>query len=147
MLNKYKKRAQKGFTLIEIMVVIVILGVLAALVVPNIMGRPDEARVTAAQSDIRSISNALDLFKLDNFGYPTTDQGLEGLVTKPSGSPEPKNWNPDGYLKKVPKDPWGNEYQYLSPGAHGKFDLYSLGADGREGGEGVNADINSWDIN
>lgn len=147
MLIRYKYRAQKGFTLIEIMVVIVILGVLAALVVPNIMGRPDEARVTAAQSDIRSISNALDLFKLDNFGYPTTDQGLDGLVTKPAGSPEPKNWNPDGYLKKVPKDPWGNEYQYLSPGAHGKFDLYSFGADGREGGEGVNADINSWEIN
>jgi len=141
------KQLSAGFTLIEIMVVIIILGVLAALVVPNIMGRPDEARVTAAQSDIRSLSNALDLYKLDNFNYPTTDQGLEALVNKPAGSPEPKNWNQDGYLKKVPKDPWGNEYLYLSPGAQGKFDLYSLGADGREGGEGVDADITSWDAN
>lgn len=134
----------RGFTLIEIMVVIIILGILAALVVPNIMGRPDEARVTAAKADIRSISNALDLYKLDNFSYPSTDQGLEALATKPSGSPEPKNWNVDGYLGKVPKDPWGNEYHYLSPGAHGRFDLYSFGADGREGGEGVDADITSW---
>ncbi|MCB1663443.1 MAG: type II secretion system major pseudopilin GspG [Pseudomonadales bacterium] len=141
------KQLSAGFTLIEIMVVIIILGILAALVVPNIMGRPDEARVTAAQADIRSLSNALDLYKLDNFNYPTTDQGLEALVNKPAGSPEPKNWNQDGYLKKVPKDPWGNEYLYLSPGAQGKFDLYSLGADGREGGEGVDADITSWESN
>ena len=141
------KQLSAGFTLIEIMVVIIILGILAALVVPNIMGRPDEARVTAAQADIRSLSNALDLYKLDNFNYPTTDQGLEALVNKPAGSPEPKNWNQDGYLKKVPKDPWGNEYLYLSPGAQGKFDLYSLGADGREGGEGVDAHITSWESN
>ena len=134
----------RGFTLIEIMVVIVILGVLAALVVPNILGRPDEARVTAATADIQAVSNALDLYRLDNYNYPSTDQGLQALVSKPGGSPEAKNWNPDGYLKKVPKDGWGNEYQYLSPGAHGKFDLYSLGADGREGGEGLDQDITSW---
>lgn len=137
---------QQGFTLIEIMVVIVILGILAALVVPNIMGRPDEARVSAAKSDIQAISNALNLYKLDNYSYPSTDQGLEALISKPAGSPEAKNWNPDGYLAKMPKDGWGNDYLYLSPGAHGRFDLYSLGADGREGGEGVDQDIVSWDL-
>ena len=140
------KHRQQGFTLIEIMVVIVILGVLAALVVPNILGRPDEARITAAKSDIQAISNALNLYKLDNYNYPSTDQGLQALVSKPSGSPEAKNWNPDGYLSKLPKDGWGNEYQYLSPGAHGRFDLYSFGADGREGGEEINQDIVSWNI-
>lgn len=135
-----------GFTLIEIMIVVIILGVLAALVVPNIMGRPDEARVAAAKADLRSVANALDLYRLDNFSYPSTDQGLEALVVQPSGVPEARNWNPEGYLNKVPKDPWGTEYQYLSPGSQGKFDLYSLGADAREGGEGVNADISFWDI-
>jgi len=136
---------QQGFTLIEIMVVIVILGILAALVVPNIMGRPDEARISAARSDIQAISNALNLYKLDNYNYPSTDQGLQALISKPAGSPEAKNWNPDGYLAKLPKDGWSNEYLYLSPGAHGRFDLYSLGADGREGGEGVDQDIVSWE--
>ncbi len=136
---------QAGFTLIEIMIVIIILGVLAALVVPNIIGRPDEARVTAARADIRAISNVLDLYKLDNFSYPSTEQGLEALVTRPSGLPEAKNWNANGYLNKLPVDPWGNEYRYLSPGANGKFDLYSLGADGREGGDGADADITNWD--
>ncbi|MBU3071518.1 type II secretion system major pseudopilin GspG [Aestuariicella sp. G3-2] len=132
---------QRGFTLIEIMVVVVILGILAALVAPNILGRTGEARITAAQSDINSISNALDLYKLDNHAYPSTDQGLEALVSKPSGYPEPANWNPEGYLKNLPKDPWGNDYQYLSPGSERAYDLYSLGADKREGGEGDNADI------
>ncbi|MEZ5523948.1 MAG: type II secretion system major pseudopilin GspG [Pseudomonadales bacterium] len=141
-----RQQNQGGFTLIEIMVVIVILGILAALVVPNIMGRPDEARISAAKSDLKAISNALNLYRLDNYNYPSTDQGLQALVNKPSGEPEAKNWNPDGYLSKLPKDGWGNEYQYLSPGAHGKFDLYSLGADGREGGEGVDADITSWEL-
>ncbi|NIB44466.1 type II secretion system major pseudopilin GspG [Pseudomaricurvus alkylphenolicus] len=135
------RKEQRGFTLIEIMVVIVILGILAALVAPNILGRTGEARITAAKSDINSISNALDLYKLDNFTYPSTDQGLEALVTQPSGFPEAPNWNPDGYLKSVPKDPWGNDYLYVSPGENGGFDLYSLGADRREGGEGDNADI------
>jgi general secretion pathway protein G len=138
-------KKQQGFTLIEIMVVVVILGILGALVVPNILGRTGEARATAAKSDIQSISNALDLYKLDNHSYPSTDQGLEALVTQPSGYPEAKNWNPDGYLKRLPQDPWGNDYQYVSPGSNGAFDLYSLGADSREGGEGDAADVTNWD--
>jgi general secretion pathway protein G len=137
-------KKQNGFTLIEIMVVVVILGILGALVVPNILGRTGEARGTAAKSDIQSISNALDLYKLDNHIYPSTDQGLEALVSKPSGYPEAKNWNPNGYLKRLPQDPWGNEYQYVSPGSNGAFDLYSLGADSREGGEDDAADVTNW---
>lgn len=129
----------RGFTLIEIMVVVVILGILGALIVPNIIGRPDEARVTAAQSDIQAISNALELYRLDNSHYPSTDQGLEALVTKPSGYPEPKHWNSEGYLKKVPVDPWGEPYIYINEGRN--YEIYSLGADGKEGGEGVDADI------
>lgn len=139
-------KIQTGFTLIEIMVVVVILGILGALIVPNIMGRTGEARVTAAKSDIRAIGNALNLYRLDNFNYPSTDQGLEALVEKPSGLPEAKNWNPEGYLPKLPKDPWGNDYIYLSPGAHGAFDLYSLGADGKEGGDDQAKDILSWEL-
>ena len=135
--------SQKGFTLIEIMVVVVILGILAALIAPNILGRTGEARITAAKADINSIGNALDLYKLDNFSYPSTDQGLQALVSKPSGFPEAANWNPDGYLKALPMDPWGNEYQYLSPGNNKPYELYSLGADKREGGEGDNADIHN----
>ncbi len=137
---------QSGFTLIEIMVVVVIIGVLIGLVAPNILGRVDESRVTAAQADIATMDQALELYKLDNHRFPSTDQGLQALVQKPTGSPEPKNWNPDGYLKKgkLPQDPWGNDYQYISPGANGPYDLYSLGADGREGGEGYDADIGNW---
>ena len=135
-----------GFTLIEIMVVMVILGLLVALVAPNIMGRGDEARVTAAEAQLRNISSALDLYRLDNSHYPSTEQGLEALVEKPTGSPEPSNWNPEGYMNAIPKDPWGNEYQYVQPGSQGPYDLYSYGADGREGGEGVNADISVWDV-
>ncbi|WP_192497275.1 type II secretion system major pseudopilin GspG [Vreelandella utahensis] len=135
-----------GFTLIEIMVVMVILGLLVALVAPNIMGRGDEARVTAAEAQLRNISSALDLYRLDNSHYPSTEQGLEALVEKPTGSPEPSNWNPEGYMNAIPKDPWGNEYQYVQPGSEGPYDLYSYGADGREGGEGVNADISVWDV-
>lgn len=135
-----------GFTLIEIMVVMVILGLLVALVAPNIMGRGDEARVTAAEAQLRNISSALDLYRLDNSHYPSTEQGLEALVEKPTGSPEPSNWNPEGYMNAIPKDPWGNEYQYVQPGSEGPYDLYSYGADGREGGEGVNADISAWDV-
>lgn len=140
-----KRNTQKGFTLIEIMVVVVIIGVLAALIVPSVLGRADEARVTAAKTDLQAIANALDLYKLDNYDYPSTDQGLDALVSRPSGQPEALNWNPDGYLKKLPKDPWKRDYIYISPGTHGAFDLYSLGADGREGGEGYAADILSWD--
>ncbi|MBQ0797920.1 MAG: type II secretion system major pseudopilin GspG [Porticoccaceae bacterium] len=140
------KKHQSGFTLIEIMVVVVILGVLGALIVPNIMGRTGEARVTAAKSDIRAIGNALNLYRLDNFNVPSTDQGLEALVSKPGGSPEAKNWNADGYLPKLPKDPWGTPYQYISPGSHGPYDIYSLGADGKEGGTDQDADVLGWEL-
>lgn len=139
-------KKQRGFTLIEIMVVVVILGILAALVVPQVMNRPDQAKVTVAKGDIKAIAAALDMYKLDNFNYPSTQQGLNALVEKPSGSPQPRNWNRDGYLKRVPKDPWGNDYQYLSPGTQGPFDLYSLGADGKQGVNDLNADIGNWDL-
>lgn len=129
----------RGFTLIEIMVVVVILGILGALIVPNIIGRPDEARVTAAKSDIQAVSNALELYRLDNGHYPSTDQGLEALVNEPSGYPEPRNWDPEGYLKNVPVDPWGEPYMYINEGRN--YDIYSFGADRKEGGEGVDADI------
>ncbi|BCD89329.1 type II secretion system protein G [Pseudomonas solani] len=142
----HSKRSQAGFTLIEIMVVVVILGVLAALVVPQIMSRPDQAKVTAARADINAIAMALDIYKLDNHGYPGTQQGLDALVSKPSGSPPARNWNPDGYLKRLPVDPWGNPYQFITPGSQGKaYDLFSFGADGRAGGDGLNADIGNWD--
>ncbi|OZB17691.1 MAG: type II secretion system protein GspG [Marinobacter sp. 34-60-7] len=138
-------RRQQGFTLIEIMVVMVILGLLVAIVAPNIMGRSDQARVTAAEAQLSNIANALDLYRLDNSQYPSTQQGLEALVNEPTGSPEPRNWNPEGYMKSVPQDPWGNDYQYVSPGTEGPYDLYSYGADGQEGGDGDNADISVWD--
>ena len=137
---------QRGFTLIEIMVVVVILGILAALVVPQVMSRPDQAKVMVAKGDIKAIAAALDMYKLDNFAYPSTQQGLEALVERPTGNPQPKNWNRDGYLKRLPQDPWGNDYQYLSPGTEGPFDLYSLGADGKQGGSDLNADIGNWDL-
>ena len=123
-LNSHNRN--RGFTLIEIMVVMVILGLLVAIVAPNIMGRSDQAKVTVAETQLSNIANALDLYRLDNSHYPSTQQGLEALVSKPSGSPEPKNWNSDGYLKSVPEDPWGSEYQYVSPGTEGPYDLYSL---------------------
>jgi len=136
---------QTGFTLIEVMVVIVIIGVLAALIVPQVMSRPDEARATAARTDIASIKQALNLYKLDNYRYPTTEQGLQALVKKPSVAPLAENWKGNGYLERVPKDPWGNPYRYLHPGLHGEIDVMSLGADGEAGGEGNEADIGSWD--
>lgn len=146
-INKLNKsRFSQGFTLIEIMVVLVIIGIMGLLIVPNILGRPDEARITVAKADIRAISNAIELYKLDNYIYPSTQQGLAALTTKPSGSPIPKNWISGGYLRKVPADPWKNSYLYISPGAKTEFDLYSYGADGKEGGEGVNADIGNWDL-
>ncbi len=146
MQSKYRN-ANSGFTLIEVMVVVVILGILGAMIVPSFLSRPDEARVQMAQGDVRAIGNALDIYKLDNHQYPSTDQGLEALVKKPSGFPEPKNWNPEGYLKKLPMDPWGNPYQYLSPGQEGRpYDLYSHGSDGQEGGDNFAADIGSWDL-
>lgn len=134
-----------GFTLIEVMVVVVILGILASVIVPKIMDNPDKARVVKARNDVQSVKGALDLYKLDNFNYPSTDQGLQALVQKPSGSPEAPNWKQGGYLDALIKDPWGHEYQYLNPGAHSEVDVYSLGADGRPGGEGVNADIGNWE--
>lgn len=136
--------AVSGFTLIEVMVVVIILGILAAIVVPRVMSRPDEARITKAKQDIRALEAALNLYKLDNFAYPTTDQGLESLVQKPGGSPEPKNWKK--YMDRLPKDPWGSPYQYLSPGTKGEVDIFSLGADAQQGGDGVNADVGNWDL-
>ena len=136
--------AQAGFTLIEILVVVVIIGILGAVVVPNLLSRPDQARTTAAQTDLRNLSNALDMYRLDNFQYPSTDQGLQALVSPPSGFPEAKNWNPDGYLKNLPTDPWGTPYVYERSGSD--ISLFSLGADGVEGGEGFNADIHLSDF-
>ena len=135
-----------GFTLIEIMVVIVILGVLAALVVPSILSRTDDARIVAAKSDIASIRQALKLYRLDNQRYPTTEQGLDALVAKPTDPPIPPNWKPGGYLEKLPRDPWGRPYQYLNPGLKGDVDVFTYGADGKPGGTGVDADIGSWDL-
>ena len=139
-----KNRNNRGFTLIEIMVVILIIGVLAALIVPKVMSRPDEARITAAKQDIATISQALNLYKLDNGRYPTTEQGLMALVKKPTVSPIPINWKNEGYLDRLRNDPWGTPYQYLQPGVHGAFDLFSLGADRTPGGEGNDADIGNW---
>jgi general secretion pathway protein G len=146
MKRKMEQTRNRGFTLIEIMVVVVILGILAALIIPNIMDRPDQARIAKAKQDIRALDTALSLYRMDNYRYPTTEQGLQALVEKPSTPPVPPNYKPGGYLKRMPKDPWGNDYIYLSPGSHGEYDLSSLGADGQPGGEGVNADINNWEI-
>jgi len=134
----------KGFTLIELMVVLVILGVLAAMIAPKIMDRPDEARIIAAKQDIATIIQSLKMYRLDNIRYPTTEQGLQALVSKPAISPIPENWKSGGYLEKLPKDPWGNPYVYLNPGRNGEIDVISLGADGESGGEGTDADIGSW---
>ena len=133
-----------GFTLIEVMVEVVILAILAAVVMPKVMEKPGEARVKRAQADITAIVTALNTYKLDNFNYPSTEQGLQALVSKPAGQPEAPNWAKGGYLDKMPKDPWGREYLYLHPGAHGDIDVYTLGADGRSGGDGENADIGNW---
>ena len=139
-------RDRAGFTLIEIMVVIVILGLLAALVVPKLIGRTEEAKKTQARVQIRSVEQALELFKLDNGFFPTTEQGLEALVRMPESGRTPKNYRKGGYLDRLPKDPWGNAYVYVSPGSHGDYDISSYGADGAPGGEGEDADINSWEI-
>lgn len=138
--------APRGFTLIEILVVIVIMGILAALVVPKLMTRPDEARAVAAKHDIMTLLQALKMYRLDNARYPSSEQGLQALVTKPSGTPAPSNWKAGGYIERLPRDPWGGSYQYLSPGAQGEIDVFSFGADGVAGGEGIDADIGSWQI-
>jgi general secretion pathway protein G len=140
------KRSSNGFTLIEILVVVVILSVLAVLIVPRIMDRPDEARVIAAKSDVRAIISALKLYKLDSGVYPSTEQGLQALAKKPETGEIPRNWKSSGYLDRMPRDPWKNDYQYLNPGLHGDIDVFSFGADGQPGGEGVNADIGSWNL-
>lgn len=138
----YTSKRQHGFTLIEVMIVIVILGILAALVVPKVMGRPDEARVVAAKQDIATIMQALKLYKLDNRRYPSIDQGLDALVKKPTAAPVPDNWK--SYLERLPLDPWGGAYQFLNPGLNGEVDVMSYGADGKPGGTGFDADIGSW---
>lgn len=138
--------SSNGFTLIEIMVVIVILGILAALVVPRVLERPDEARAVAARNDIAAIMQAVKLYRLDNQRYPTAEQGLAALVTRPTQAPLPPNWKPNGYLERLPKDPWGHPYQYLNPGLRGEIDVYSFGADGQPGGAGIDAEIGSWDL-
>jgi general secretion pathway protein G len=135
-----------GFTLIEIMVVVVIIGLLAAVIVPTVINKVDEARVAKAKQDIQSLETALTMFRLDNSRYPTTEQGLASLVTQPT-DPSIKHWRPGGYLQRVSKDPWGNDYQYVYPGTHGgEYDLFSFGADGQPGGEGIDADIGNWNI-
>ncbi len=133
---------QRGFTLIEIMVVLVIIGVLGALIVPNMLDRADDARVTAAKTDVNNLMQALKLYKLDNLRYPTAEQGLDALIRKPQAAPVPPNWRP--YVEKLPTDPWQRPYQYVNPGVKGEIDVFSTGADGQAGGEGKNADIGSW---
>jgi general secretion pathway protein G len=137
-----QRRIQRGFTLIELMVVLVIIGVLAALIVPNVLDRADDARVTAARTDIANLQQALKLYKLDNQRFPTAEQGLQALVSRPAAGPPPPNWR--ATLDKLPSDPWGRPYQYMNPGLKGEVDVMSLGADGQPGGEGKNADIGSW---
>ncbi len=139
-------RRERGVTLIEMMVVLVIIAVLAAIVVPNVIGRPDEARVTVAKTDLNSIAGALEMYRLDNRTYPTTRQGLDALVTRPTTPPAPSNWHEGGYLQQLPTDPWGNAYQYRSPGENRRFDLVSYGADGQPGGEDFDADLVHGDI-
>jgi len=134
----------KGFSLIEVLVVVVIISILVAVVVPRIMDEPDRARVVRAEQDIRALVTALNLYRLDNATYPSTEQGLEALVERPSGTPEPRNWKAGGYIDQLPLDPWGREYQYLYPGIHGEIDVWSLGANGLSGGEGINAEIGNW---
>ncbi len=140
------KMGQRGFTLIEIMVVVVILGILAAIVVPRLLDEPEKARRTSAATQIRSFEEALSMFKLENGFYPSTEQGLKALVEKPTSGRIPNRYKAGGYIKKIPLDPWGYEYRYLSPGAHGDFDLFSYGPDGESGGEGENADVSNWNL-
>lgn len=140
------RKKQIGFTLLEIMVVMVILAALAAVVVPNILGNKEKADQKKVVVDISGLEQALDMYKLDNNTYPSTDQGLEALIKKPQGEPMPKNYRPDGYIKRLPKDPWGFEYQYTNPGTHSKIDVFSLGSDGREGGQNNAKDIGNWNM-
>ena len=145
-MRQNRSKTRNGFTLIEIMVVVVILAILAALIVPKIMSRPDEARVVAARQDISTIMQALRLYRLDNLRYPTSEQGLAALVAPPTSAPVPPNWKAGGYLERLPRDPWGNPYQFLNPGTRGEIDVFSFGADGVAGGQGTDADVGSWSI-
>lgn len=133
-----------GFSLLELMVVVVILSILALVIVPRIIDRPDQARVARVQSDLATLESAVNLYRLDNFRYPTTEQGLDALVTAPVSEPAPQNYASGGYIDRVPQDPWGAAYQYLSPGVYGEFDIFTFGADGVQGGDGINADIGTW---
>jgi general secretion pathway protein G len=142
--RSHRRGRATGFTLIEVMVVVAILAILAAVVVPRIMDEPGKARQARAAQDIRAIESALDMYRLDNYQYPTADQGLEALVERPSSGPEPRNYKDGGYLRNLPRDPWGNQYQYANPGQNGEIDIYTLGADGQRGGEGENAVIGNW---
>ena len=142
--NQTSHKHSRGFTLIEILVVVVIMGILAAIIVPRVMDQPDQARITKAKQDIQAMVTALEMYKLQNYNYPSTDQGLEALITAPSGQPEARNWKKGGYIDRLPADPWGNPYKYLNPGVHGLIDVFSLGADGSSGGEEINQDIGNW---
>lgn len=139
-----KHHAPRGFTLIEIVIAVAILAILAAIVIPRVAGRVDDARIARAKSDVQALVTALNLYKLDNYQYPSTEQGIDALVAKPGGQPEARNWKQGGYIDRLPKDPWGNDYQYLSPGQRGEIDVYSLGADGELGGEGPAGDVGNW---
>lgn len=143
---KLSNRSSAGFTLIEILVVVLILGILGAFVIPQFMDQPDKARVVAAKNDIQSLTSALKMYRLDNGIYPSTEQGLQALVRKPGTGEIPRNWKSNGYLERLQKDPWKNDYQYLSPGLHGEIDVFSYGADGQPGGDGIKADIGNWNI-
>jgi general secretion pathway protein G len=140
-----KTRSNQGFTLLEIIVVVTIIAILAAYIAPKVAGRVDDARISKAKSDIRVMESSMELYKLDNFVYPSNDQGLDALVNRPSGE-NSRNWREGGYIKKLTKDPWGNEYRYAYPGSNGEFDIFSLGADAAAGGEGEAADIGSWNL-
>jgi general secretion pathway protein G len=144
MMTKLRLNIRSGFTLIEVMIVIAIIGIMATLIVPRIMSKPDEARVIAAKQDISTLGQALKLYRLDIGRYPTTEQGLRALVEKPTIDPIPQNWKPGGYLDDLPKDPWGSPYQYLNPGKHSEIDIFSFGADNQPGGTGFDADIGNW---
>lgn len=143
-MTPFKKPTAAGFSLIEILVVVVIIGILAAVVVPRVMDEPDRAKVTRAKQDVQALVTALNMYRLDNHHYPSTEQGLEALVRRPSGQPEAANWRQGGYIDRMPLDPWGREYQYLNPGVHGEIDVWSFGANGMPGGEGINAEIGNW---
>lgn len=144
--NRAVKRRERGFTLMEIMVVIFIIGLLIAVVAPSVLGSQDKAMRQKALADLATLEQALDMYRLDNLRFPTSEQGLQALVSKPSLEPLPRSWRADGYIRRLPEDPWGNAYGYRTPGQHGRVDLFSLGADGQQGGEGTDADIGNWDL-